>query len=176
MKNVFNIFFGIVAFFFIFYLYQPLNNFPKSLPNAVQSEEEGDNEDINRRAYFTDFTREEVIEFYKKDFSVSFFNFEPLRLNYPPEDSQTLIRDQTRSTFLEELVYPMRESIFINGFEPKDPKDEIWYKGIHYRQKIIIRYVPSLFIPRLVIGMATVFASYLLTTNMFYIWTKLLKK
>ena len=39
------------------------------------------------------------------------------RLNYPPEDAQTLIRDQTQATFLEEIVHPMRESLFIAGNE-----------------------------------------------------------
>jgi hypothetical protein len=72
-------------------------------------------------------------------------------LNYPPEEAQTIIRDQTRSTFLEELVHPFRESIYINGFEPKTEKDTINIEGRTWRQKIIIRYVPSLTIIRVIV-------------------------
>ena len=54
-----------------------------------------------------------------------------------------MIRDQTRSTFLEEVVHPLRESLYINGFEPKDPKDAVIIAGRVWRQKIIVRYVPS---------------------------------
>jgi len=69
--------------------------------------------------------------------------FKGYRLNYPPEEAKTLIRDQTRSTFLEEIVHPLRESLYINGFDPKDPKDAIEIEGKPWRQKIIVRYVPS---------------------------------
>ena len=79
------------------------------------------------------------------------------RLNYPPEEARTIIRDQTRSTFLEEIVHPLRESVFINGFEPKDPKDAIEIAGRSWRQKIIVRYVPSRLWLRLVLGLSTVF-------------------
>ena len=64
-------------------------------------------------------------------------------LNYPPEDAQWLIRDQTRSVFLEEIVHPFRESVFVNGFQARAAKDDIWYKGGHYDTKLTIRYVPS---------------------------------
>lgn len=116
--------------------------FPKPLPDALQSKEPADSETPLRRAYFTNMTREEVINYYKKEFNTGFIVFTP-RLNYPPEESQTLIRDQTRSTFLEEIVHPLRESLYINGFEPKDPKDAIEIEGLPWRQKIIVRYVPS---------------------------------
>lgn len=71
------------------------------------------------------------------------------RLNYPPEEAQTLIRDQARSTFLEEIVHPFRESIFVNGFEPTRPQDAIFVEGRAWRQKIIVRFVPSVTLIRL---------------------------
>ncbi|MGB6838854.1 MAG: hypothetical protein WBE27_01050, partial [Microgenomates group bacterium] len=74
------------------------------------------------------------------------------RLNYPPEEAQTVIRDQTRSTFLEEIVHPFRESLFVNGFEPKDPKDVVFIENKVWRQKITIRLVPSKGIVRLVVA------------------------
>lgn len=130
----------------LFYLLLPNPSFPDPPPDSVQSQELGDTETPLRRAYFTDFTRHEVLEHYQAQFRKSELLGIPLlafRLNYPPEESQTLIRDQTRSTFLEEIVHPGRESLFVNGFEPKDPKDDVWYKGVDYRQKIIIKFVSS---------------------------------
>jgi len=104
-------------------------------------------------------SREEVINFYRKSFdgNTRFFS---IRLNYPPEEAQTIIRDQTRSTYLEEIVHPLRETIYINGFEPKEKKDEIWYEGKHFRQKVIVRYVPSSSITRLSIWFCTFVIGY----------------
>lgn len=120
------------------YTLLPSPKFPAPPPNAVQSTEEADSEDPLRRAYFTNYTREQVIDHYRNQ-----FRYQPfiLRLNYPPEDAQTIIRDQTRSTYLEELVHPLRESLFINGFVPRVAKDDIWYKGTHYEEKITVKYV-----------------------------------
>jgi hypothetical protein len=75
------------------------------------------------------------------------------KLNYPPEEAQTIIRDQTRSTFLEEIVHPLRESVFVNGFEPTEDKDLIRVNGKLWRQKIIIRYYPSNIFIRVVVGL-----------------------
>jgi len=136
MKLLLKVLFFIFGLIFFGYVLFPLPGFPEPLPGAVRSAEDGDNETPLRRAYFTDYTREEVVRYYLKQYP-------GIRLNYPPEDSQTLIRDQTRTTFLEEIVQPFRGSVYVNGFEPKNPKDDVWYKGVDYRQKIIIRYVPS---------------------------------
>jgi hypothetical protein len=137
----------------LFYLLLPNFDFPEPPPDSLQSQEPADTETPLRRAYFTNYTREEVMNWYKKELSYSNFleiSLPTYRLNYPPEDSQTIIRDQTRTTFLEEVVHPFRESVFINGFEPKDPKDTILIGGRNWRQKIIIRFVPSSFVVRIV--------------------------
>lgn len=137
----------------VVYLAQGSLAFPSPPPDAFQSQEPADSEALHvRRAYFTNFTREEVIEHYKKQMEHPNFLFLLQRLNYPPEDAQSLIRDQTRSTYLEELTYPLRESLYINGFEPKEAKDEIWYKGVHYSQKITIKYVSNEFAARFVVA------------------------
>jgi hypothetical protein len=128
------------------YLALPNFDFPDPPPGAKQSREPADSETPLRRAYFTNLTREEVMEHYKSKFyHTSFFNLilPTYRLNYPPEEATTLIRDQARSTFLEEVVHPFRESIFVNGYEPKDPKNAINIEGVHYRQKITVKLVPS---------------------------------
>lgn len=135
----------LVSILLLLYISFPNLSFPKPLSDSVQSGEMADTETPYRRAYFTNFSREEVISHYQREFSKIGFGIQlpSLRLNYPPEDSQILIRDQTRSTFLEEIVHPFRESLFVNGFKPKFAKDDISYKGVHYEQKITVKYVPS---------------------------------
>ncbi len=128
------------------YLLLPTPRFPFQPPDSVQSLEKADTETPLRRAYFTNYTRQKVVEHYQNQLKRSPFLGIPLptyRLNYPPEDAVLLVRDQTRSIFLEEIVHPFRESLFINGFMPREAKDDIWYKGVHYDQKITIKYSPS---------------------------------
>lgn len=158
------ILFSIFSILFFFYLLLPGPKFPEPLPDSVQSKEGADTETPVRRGYFTDFIREEVVSHYKKQFNnISFGIYIPsVRLNYPPEEAQVLIRDQTRSTFLEELVHPFRESIYVNGFEIKDDQDRLTYKGIDYRQKVIIRYVASRFYIRLILGFFSLLSIYIL--------------
>lgn len=139
----------------------PNPDFPSPPPDSVQSDEPADTESILRRAYFTNITREEVISHYESEFNKQ-INLPTLRLNYQPEESQTIIRDQTKSTFLEELVHPFRESIFINGFEPKTEKDTIIISGVHWRQKIIVKYLPSNSIYRVIVTFLTGVSVYLL--------------
>jgi hypothetical protein len=122
--------------------------FPYQPGDSVQSLEPADSETQARRAYFTNYTRDEVVNHYKNQFN----GLPTLRLNYPPEDSSTIIRDQTRTTYLEELVHPWRESVYINGFEPRVEKDDIWYKGNHYAQKITIKSVQSTLPSRLLMS------------------------
>ncbi len=161
MKLAFKFLFFILSLILLFYVLLPTGGFPKAIPGSVQSEEPGDSEIPSiRRAYFTDYTRQQVLDYYQNEFNKSpFLNIwlPTYRLNYPPEESQTLIRDQTRSTFLEEIVHPFRESIFVNGFEPKVAKDEIWYKGVHYRQKIIIIIYPSNVAVRFILAFGALF-------------------
>lgn len=136
------------------YLSFPSPQFPTQLPDSVQSLEEADTETPQRRAYFTNLSREEIFAHYKSQLqSLVFFGqlIPALRLNYPPEDAYSIIRDQTRSVYLEEVLYPIRESIFINGFVPKQAKDEIWYKGSRYEQKITVKYSSSNSVLRLLI-------------------------
>lgn len=163
VKHVFALGVSIMVFVPIFgYVTKPDYAFPSPPPGSVESSEPADTETPTRRAYFTDYTREEVM----KHYAMQLTNSPTLRLNYPPEDAQTLIRDQTRSTFLEELVHPLRQSLYINGFEPKIAKDDIWYKGTHYRQKLIVRSVTSPIWAR--VGITTLIAilSYFLTIGL----------
>jgi hypothetical protein len=148
VKIIFILFFLVLAIYVIL----PSPDFPKPLNNSFQSGEPADVETPLRRGYYTNATREEVMAHYKDEFG-------GYGLNYPPEEAQTIIRDQTKSTFLEELVHPLRESIYINGFEPTDPQYKIVINGVHWNQKVIVRYVPSNVYVRLLVvclsGLAT---------------------
>jgi len=166
MKTLVKIIWILFLVIFLVYLFLPNPEFPTHLPDALQSREPADTETTMRRAYFTNLDREEVMTHYVKAFRVkSFLSFlvPTYRLNYPPEESASLIRDQTRSTFLEEITHPFRESIYINGFEPKEDKDRIFIEEKEWRQKIIVRYVPSNVRVRAVVGLlAFLLASILL--------------
>lgn len=165
---------ALVGLVFFGYLVLPNPAFPKPPPDSLQSQEPADTETPLRRAYFTNYTRQQVLDWYEAQWNDSGFLNLPLPtylLNYPPEDAQTIIRDQTRSTFLQEVVHPFRESLYINGFEP-DPKskDAINIGGRDWRQKIIIHYVPSSTLIRLVVFAGTVVSVYFL----FLMWKKVL--
>ena len=144
------------------YVVLPEPGFPAPPADALQSKEPADSESPLRRAYFKNFTREEVMSHYKKEFKWG------LNLNYPPEESRTIIRDQTRSTFLEEIVHPLRESVFINGFEPKVEKDAINIEGLSWRQKIIVKLVPS----NIFVRIAVVILSYVGSVILIKEWLK----
>lgn len=137
MKKVLRIIIALIFFGLFIYTLLPSPKFPDPPPGALQSKEPGDSEDLSvRRAYFTNLTREEVMKHYQNE-------FKGYRLSYPPEEAATIIRDQTRSTFLEEIVHPFRESFYVNGFEPKVAKDAIEIAGLSWRQKITVKYFPS---------------------------------
>lgn len=132
IRIVFLFFFSLL----LFYLFLPTPGFPEPPSGFKQSFEPADVETPLRRGYYTDMTRAEVMDYYQSQFW-------GYRLNYPPEEAQTIIRDQTKATFLQEIVHPFRESVFINGFEPSEPQYQLLIDGKVWRQKIIVRYVPS---------------------------------
>lgn len=135
----------ILSLLFLFYIALPTPAFPEPLDDALRSKEPADLETPLRKGYFTNATREEVMLHYKNQFKWGY------RLNYPPEESQTIIRDQTHSTFLEEIVHPFRESIYISGYEPKDINMGLTVEGLSWRQKVIVKYVPSSLIIRIIV-------------------------
>lgn len=166
MKKLVKIILIALSFLFAAYLSLPNPRFPSPPTDSIQSSEPADTETSLRRAYFTNYSREEVMQHYHNQLTRSSFLDLPLptyRLNYPPEEAQSIIRDQTRSTFLEEIVHPFRESVYINGFEPKVKKDAIFIEGREWEQKIIVRYVPSVIWIRLIVGTLMVLLIFLLS-------------
>lgn len=139
--------------FAIFFLYSvtPNPDFPEPPPDSLQSDEPADTETPLRRSYFTNLSRHEILNHYQDQFGYSY------RLNYPPEEAQTIIRDQARSSYLEEIVHPFRESVFVNGFVPATKKDAINIEGRSWEQKITVRQVNSSLLVRM-LTMAGTFA------------------
>ena len=110
MKKTVLIAVNILIFIYAFF---PLPTIPH-LPNSSKSTLPGDSYQIsNVNAYFTDITRAEVMAFYRSIYQQPFF----IRINHPPEKSKQIIIDTIQSTYLEELVIPFKQSLFINGYE-----------------------------------------------------------
>ena len=158
-----------------FYLILPApKNFP-ALPGSVKSTEPGDTVQIaNVSAYYTDMPRKEAVDFYFRYFSRSpFFNI-PLityKLNHPPERIREVLRDTQQSTFVEEIVHPFRESVFISGFEwnndpftPPQSREQfiLLVNGKVYQFKVTIFYQESKLWQRLLVFYLTLGGLYFL--------------
>lgn len=167
LKTFVNVCMRIVLVIGVIYLAFPSPPFPIPPPDSVQSLEDADTETPFRRAYFTNFSREETRAHYQQSLSNDFLiPFPSYIVSYPPEDAQTLIRDQTRSVNLSEIIRPLRESLFVNFFEAQTPKDEIRYKGVLYERKITVRYVPSSLYLRVAVFLGSYILFLILATSL----------
>lgn len=131
------------------------------LSDSVKSTLSGDTVQIpNVSAYFSDNFREFVVPFYLKSYwRFTRLPFPPLRLNHPPEYSWLVIKKHTDSTYLEELVYPLRSSLYVNGLEPFTSSGEPrWWgstkfevEGKSLYTKTTLRFYPSPFWARFLV-------------------------
>lgn len=131
----------------VFYLVSPTPSIP-DLENSVKSNLPGDTEQVsNVTGYFTNLSRQEVMNFYQKHYQGLF----RIKLNHPPEKAKEIIVDTIPSYYLEELVLPFKESLYINGFEwendvftkpEKRIKNKIYYLDKEYAAKITLRRFP----------------------------------
>jgi len=151
MKNFFKkIGFLIIILWFV-YLILPAPSEIPALPQSLKSTEPGDTVQIpGISAYYTNLSRQEVINFYQSYYSYSsLFNIPLLtyRLNHPPEYFKELIRQTQQVTYFEEIVHPMRESLLIAGFEwNNDPftkpearaQNRLYINGVDYQFKVTI--------------------------------------
>lgn len=101
------------------------------LTDSKKSTLKGDTVEIpSITAYFSNNYRDFVVPFYSEDYkNLTKFPFKPLKLNHPPEFAFTAIKIQTQSTYLEELTYPFRNSLFVNGLEPFDKEGNRRYSA-----------------------------------------------
>lgn len=142
------------------------------LPSSDKSKLEGDTIQIpNVAGYFSDNFREFVMLFYLSNYQEqAHLPFSPLRLNHPPEYSWKVIKKHTDSTYLEELVYPLRDSLFVNGFEPFTSAGEPKFWGStkfnvdshNWYTKTTLRYYPSLAIVRVLVWCGIISSVYFL--------------
>jgi hypothetical protein len=165
MKNLIKIIFALFGIALVIYLAWPAPLFPTTLWDFVPSNEPADKETPLRRGYYTNLTREQLMSHYVAEFGWGEV------LNYPPEDAQTLIRDQTKATFLEEVVHPMRESIFIAGNELSPTEGTFTVNGQIFKQKVIVKYVGSNIFVREFIGLCTLVLIWILGSE----WVKTIK-
>lgn len=142
------------------------------LPYSDKSTLAGDTVQIpNVTAYFSDHYRKYVVSYYQQNYRQNFhLPFAPLRLNHPPEYSWNVIKKHTDSTYLEELVYPLRDSLFVNGFEPfyEDGSPKFWGstklnegKNLWYT-KTTLRFYPSNIIVKILVWVGITSSIYLL--------------
>lgn len=149
---------GVVLLIFyilgLIYLLLPSPPIP-ALPDSFKSDEPGDTGQIPNvvAAYYTNASREEVMRFYTDHFENSPYYNVPLimyKFNHPPEYSKEVIVDTMESSFFEELVHPLREALFINGYyietidkERGKIQSYVVRDGIKYKNKITLYYTGS---------------------------------
>lgn len=150
-----------------------IDNIP-ALPGALKSKEPGDtHQNPNISAYFSDFRRKYIIDFYRDDFeqlTILGVKIPAIKLNHPPEEAYLYIRDQQQSMYLEQFIYPMREALYVNGIEPFNDKGKPFYQGIThikvdgtvYNTKTTLRYYPSGLFDRVMTYLLTCAAGYAL--------------
>lgn len=157
MKKLTKIIFFTVFLVGNFYLLLPPPADLPELPKSLKSDEPGDTVQIKGvSAYYTDLSRKEVVSFYSQAFSrSSFFNL-PLPnyiLNHPPERIREVLRATQYSTYVEEVVHPLRGSLFISGYEwEKDPFTPVKQRGknillvngkvYQFKVTLFIQYAP----------------------------------
>ncbi len=152
-----------------------ISDFP-ALPKSDKSTLEGDTIQIpNVAGYFSNNYRDFVIPFYEHFYQTrTGLPFPPIVINRPPEYAWIAIKKYTDSTYIEEFVYPLRDSIYVNGFEPfyQDGTPKFWgatdfvQNGDHWSTKVTMRFYPSSLLIRLLVWLgitASVFLLYVLS-------------
>jgi hypothetical protein len=155
MKILSKIFITLFYLLGVTYLLLPNPQYP-DLPSSTLSDEPGDTwQNPDQKAFFTDLERSEVLKSLEESFKLPFLGrlTPSFRLNYRPEESTHFIREQIESYYLEEVIHPFRESLFINGWEPQnapkwqhiepDKRPRIQIDKVHYLSKVTLRPVFS---------------------------------
>lgn len=169
IKKLFFIFSGLLLIYMMWPGPGKISDF-KPLPSSIKSRLEGDTIQIpNVAGYFSDNFRQTVTSFYKLNYwQKTLLPFPPIRLNHPPEYSFVTIKKHTETTYLEELVYPLRDSLYVNGFEPfyEDGKPKFWgstkfeVDGQSFYTKATLRFYPSHFLVRIIVWLGIIVSLY----------------
>lgn len=178
MKRILLCLFAVAWLGFGVYVLLPSPAIPE-LPNSVASGEPDTRDVENLDAYYNNMTREQVIEFYKNSYNKtdSGIRLPTYVLNHPPEYARQRVRDELFSWYLEEVVHPFRESLYVSGWTPalaqlsqKWKQTPLEKNGQYYFQKTTIRSYPTTAVSRfLVYGLTTaaVLAMYFIARNLF---------
>lgn len=146
-KKLLPILFLISNFLSLSYLLSPTPNLPP-LANSTISDLPGDTIQVsNVSGFFTNQTRQQVINFYKANYTGLF----RIILNHPPEKAREIIVNTIPSYYFEEFVLPFKETLYINGFEWQNDvftkpenrvKNKLIYNGKEYFSKVTTRRFP----------------------------------
>ncbi len=136
---------------------------PDLIP-STRSTEEGDTiQHPDQRGFYTNLVRKEALEQmqFKFAFSVLGQKVPSFRLNYRTEEAFEMVRDQLQSSYLEEIVYPLRDSLFVNGWEPlnapvyanlqREDVPKLFFEKVPYYGKVTIKPVTSMLWARLLV-------------------------
>lgn len=156
----------VLNIFFLIYLITPTPVL-KPLPNSVLSSLPGDTTQLkNVTGYYTNLSRTEVMNFYQSFYTSPFL----IRINHPPEKAKEIFRDTMQSYYLEELIIPFKESLFINGYEwekdvftkpEKRIQNKLIYNNITYPSKINTKIYSTNPITRVVVFLLSEVSIYL---------------
>jgi len=185
-KKTLVLFFYFFLFLIFAYLLLPPPLEIPPLPESLKSTEPGDTIQIpDVSAYYTNLSRQEVLDFYQKNFSKSRFLGIPLptyRLNHPPEYARQIIRDTQQSSYLEEIVHPLRESLFVNGYEWENdpftppasrPQYRMVINGREFKCKVTIRPFFSNLRARIIVFIGIVTISFLIIKELLKIYASI---
>lgn len=137
----------------IYYLSRP-SPFLPNLDQGVRSDEPGDTwQHPDQAAFYTNRNnRQEILGELQKKFGQGLPKQLTYRLNYRPEESFETVRDQLRAYYLEEIVHPLRESLYVNVWEPTaspliesddQAAQRMYFNKIYYPVKITLRPIYS---------------------------------
>ncbi len=126
--------------------------------NGYRSLEPGDTGQVPHivAAYYTNQSRQEIINLIKKQFQRSrfFLFYLPLptyQMIYPPEYAKKVIRKTHQSWHFVELIHWQRESLFISFWEPGLRNKSLNLHGLNYlkaggkkwNRKVTFYYLPT---------------------------------
>ncbi|MBU4209985.1 hypothetical protein KKC08_02635 [Patescibacteria group bacterium] len=142
----------------LYYLFIPTPEI-LDLPNSLKSVEPGDTVQIpNVKAFYNDQERQQIIDFYVNTYQKK----HPLsiKINHRPEKAKEIIKDTIQTYYLEEIIIPFKESLYINGFEwekdvftipEKRAKNRLMVGKQEFKTKITLRHFPTNPINRLIV-------------------------
>lgn len=147
---------------------------PPVLQNSIKAEESGDQVvPIGVTSFYTDFGRKEVVKFYAETFSRSYFLNLPLltyQLTHPLERAKELLGEKQKATYVEEIIHPLKASLFISGYEwENDPfvpkiemeRNKIIVEGKVFKAKVTLYYQEAPVVVRLFVFLGTNLAALL---------------